>query len=155
MKDYHRISNSGKAIDIFLTIEGTILRLRTFILLSIISFALFVGVNFLSAMLPSAMPKQAVAGKRVWQKNNCVSCHSLFGNGGYSAVDLTHITAQRTPAELVEYFVDPPVMRPNKIRRHPALTHEEAQNLVQYLEFVNTIPTLGWPPEPRKAGGGS
>lgn len=37
-------------------------------------------------------------------------------------------------------------MRPNKYTHHPALDEADAKNLVQYLEFVHTIPTLGWPP---------
>lgn len=41
-------------------------------------------------------------------------------------------------------------MRPNKYTRHPALDEEDAKNLVHYLEFIYTIPTLGWPPEPQK-----
>lgn len=131
------------------------MKLRTFLLLSILSLGLFVAVTLISARLPSPMPEQAAAGKKVWQRNNCVSCHTLFGNGGYAADDLTNITAKENPAQLVEYLVQPPVMRPNKYRRHPALKETEAENLVQYLEFVQTIPTLAWPPQPEKAGSGS
>lgn len=143
-------------ISIYLAeMEGTVLKFRTFILLSALSFGLFVAVNLLSARLPSPIPEQAAAGKRVWQKHNCVSCHTLFGNGGYIADDLTHITTNKNPSELVEYLVQPPVMRPNKYKHHPALAEEDARNLVQYLEFVNSIPTLGWPPKPEKTGSGS
>ncbi len=98
------------------------------------------------------MPEQAVAGKHVWQRHNCVSCHTLFGNGGYAGDDLTHITGKMTPSQVVEYLVQAPVMRPNKYTHHPALDEAEADNLVQYLEYVDTIPTLGWPPQPEKAG---
>lgn len=97
------------------------------------------------------MPEQAVAGKLVWQRNNCVSCHTLFGNGGYTADDLTHVTTKETPSYLINYLVEPPVMRPNKLTHHPALNAVDAENLVNYLEFVQTIPTLGWPPQREKA----
>ncbi|WP_407313004.1 c-type cytochrome [Desulfosporosinus sp. SB140] len=128
------------------------MKLRTFILLSIISFGLFVGATLISARLPSPIPEQAVAGKLVWQKHNCVSCHTLFGNGGYVAEDLTHIVVKETPSYLIQYLVEPPVMRPNKYTHHPALNKEDAENLVQYLKFVDTIPTLGWPPQQEKEG---
>lgn len=99
------------------------------------------------------MPEQAATGKIVWQRHNCVSCHTLFGNGGYAAEDLTHIVTKENPTQLVEYLVQAPVMRPNKYRRHPALDEADAENVVLYLEYVHTIPTLGWPPQPQKAGG--
>jgi Cytochrome c. len=92
------------------------------------------------------MPEQAIAGKLVWQRNNCVSCHTLFGNGGYAADDLTQVTSKETPSYLINYLVRPPVMRPNKVTHHPALDEMDAENLVHYLEFIQTIPTLGWPP---------
>ncbi|WP_434511083.1 c-type cytochrome [Desulfitobacterium sp. AusDCA] len=131
------------------------MKLRTFIWLSFLSFGLFVAVNLLSARLPSAIPEQALAGKQVWQTHNCISCHTLFGNGGYIGDDLTRITTKKKPSELIEYLVNPPVMRPNEYKHHPALPEEDAINLVQYFEFVNKIPTLGWPPKPQKTGGDS
>ena len=109
------------------------------------------GVTLISARLPSPIPEQAVAGKLVWQRHNCVSCHTLFGNGGYVGDDLTNITVKETPAYLINYLVQPPVMRPNKYTHHPALDETDAINLVRYLEFVHTIPTLGWPPQQEKA----
>lgn len=130
--------------------EGNLLKLRTLLLLSALSFGLFVGVTLISARLPSPIPEQAVAGKLVWQRHNCVSCHTLFGNGGYVGDDLTHITAKETPSYLINYLVQPPVMRPNKYTHHPALDEADAENLVHYLEFVHTIPTLGWPPQREK-----
>jgi nitric oxide reductase subunit C len=112
-------------------------------------------VNLLSTGLPSAIPEQAIEGKRVWQRHNCVSCHTLLGNGGYVGDDLTHVTTTIKPSALIEYLVNPPVMRPNKYKRHPSLAREDAHALVQYFNFVNKIPTLGWPPQSKKAGSGS
>ena len=110
------------------------------------------AVTLISARLPSPIPEQAVAGKFVWQRHNCVSCHTLFGNGGYVGDDLTKITAKETPSYLINYLVQPPVMRPNKYTHHPALDETDAEDLVRYLEFVDTIPTLGWPPQREKVG---
>lgn len=127
------------------------MKLQTFLLLSILSFGLFVAITLISARLPSPIPEQAVAGKLVWQRHNCVSCHTLFGHGGYAADDLTHITVKETSSYLINYLLQPPVMRPNKYTHHPALDEVDAENLVHYLEFVHTIPTLGWPPQQEDA----
>ncbi|MDQ7093672.1 cytochrome c [Desulfosporosinus sp. PR] len=128
------------------------MKLRTFLLLSIVSFGLFAGITLISARLPSSIPQRAVAGKLVWQRHNCVSCHTLFGDGGYAAEDLTHIVAKKAPSSLIHFLVEPPVMRPNNYTRHPALAEADAANLVDYLEFVDTIPTLGWPPQQGEEG---
>ncbi|EHQ92047.1 c-type cytochrome [Desulfosporosinus youngiae] len=125
------------------------MKLRTFLLLGTLSFVLFVAITLVSSRLPSPMPESAVAGKLVWQRNNCVSCHTLFGHGGYEGDDLTHITAKVKSSYLINYLVQPPLMRPNKHTHHPSLNEEDAHNLVNYLEFVHTIPTLGWPPQPK------
>lgn len=131
------------------------MKLRTLLVISALSLGLFAAINLLSARLPSPIPKQAAEGKRVWQRHNCISCHTLFGNGGYAGDDLTQITVKMNPPQVVEYLINPPVMRPNKYRHHPALNKVEAEKLVQYLEYVETIPTLGWPPQYEKTGGGS
>lgn len=124
------------------------MKARTFVILTLVSLGGFLGASLISMRLPEPMPEQAVAGKHVWQAHNCVSCHTLFGNGGYIGDDLTHISAQKNPEELINFFINPPVMRPNTKKLHPALTKDEALHLAAYLQFINNIPTLGWPPEP-------
>lgn len=38
-----------------------------------------------------SIPKEALTGKSLWQKKNCIACHQLYGLGGYLGADLTHI----------------------------------------------------------------
>jgi nitric oxide reductase subunit C len=38
----------------------------------------------------SAPTVQATAGWHTWQKNNCQSCHQIYGLGGYMGPDLTN-----------------------------------------------------------------
>jgi nitric oxide reductase subunit C len=35
------------------------------------------------------------AGKIVWQKYNCQSCHQIYGLGGYLGPDLTNVVSQK------------------------------------------------------------
>ena len=46
-------------------------------------------------------------GKNVWHKNNCINCHTLFGEGAYYAPDLTKITQHRGDAYLTAFLRDP------------------------------------------------
>ncbi|RZA21521.1 MAG: cytochrome c, partial [Proteobacteria bacterium] len=43
-------------------------------------------------------------GKDVWHKNNCINCHTIFGEGAYYAPDLTKITKLRGEAYLTAYM---------------------------------------------------
>ena len=124
------------------------MKLGTFVIISVFSFGAFILTNFFSIQLPGTMPQQAVLGKRVWQSHECVSCHTLFGNGGYIGDDMTNIVSKRSSQELLDFMTHPPVMRPNHKKLHPGLTLKETKNLISYLEFVHRIPTLGWPPKP-------
>lgn len=105
-----------------------------------------------SSLLSYPMSDESTHGKQVWQEYNCISCHALFGNGGYSADDMTHIVGKRSTQEIITFLVDPPVMRPNHKRRHPKVSKVEAQKLVEYFILLDKIPTLGWPPTAQEPG---
>ncbi|MFZ3100640.1 MAG: c-type cytochrome [Desulfitobacteriaceae bacterium] len=129
------------------------MKLGTFALISILSMGGFIWANYSSIQLSRPIPEEAVLGKRVWQTHQCVSCHTLFGNGGYNGDDLTNIVSKRSSKELLDFMTKPPVMRPNHQRLHPGLSLQETKNLISYLEIVHKIPTLGWPPEPNRREG--
>ena len=57
--------------------------------------------------MPPRSRRTVIAGKDVWHKNNCINCHTLFGEGAYYAPDLTKITAQRGAAYLRAFLKDP------------------------------------------------
>lgn len=128
------------------------MKLRGFMIFSALSLGGFAFLCWQSVKLPYQMPEEATQGKQVWQTYNCISCHTVFGDGGYNGDDMTHIVSKRSSKELINFFVNPPVMRPNHKRTHPKVSQEEAQNLVQYFKFIDKIPTLGWPPDAYKQG---
>lgn len=39
------------------------------------------------------VPEEVNAGWEVWQKNNCQTCHQLYGLGGYMGPDLTNMSS--------------------------------------------------------------
>lgn len=130
------------------------LKLKTFILISVLSFILFALSIKFSSILDNPMSEEAITGKMVWQKHNCVSCHTLLGNGGYVGRDLTHVLETRSPDYLMDYFMNPPVIPPNRKETHPPLSKIETAFLTAYFEYIRTIPTLGWPPKPKEREGG-
>ena len=123
-----------------------------FVATSLVAFAAFIVVMAISIRGPAGRrpSEAAIEGKKAWQRRGCVECHTIFGNGGYNAPDLTREVSGRGVPWISHFLQDPPVMRPGTRERHPALNPDEAQSLIEYLKHLDRIVTPGWPPEPAK-----
>ena len=98
-------------------------------------------------------------GKDVWHANNCINCHTLFGEGAYYAPDLTKITKLRGEAYLQAYMRDPSKFYDeNKHRRlmpKQDLSDKDITDLIAFLEWVSNVDNQGWPPRPILVTGAS
>lgn len=95
------------------------------------------------------------AGYRVWHANGCEGCHTLYGQGGAFAPDLTHIVSQRGPEYLREFMANPGAFHPGE-RAMPrlGLTAREIGSLLVFFEWVESH-AAGWPPRPIQVSGGA
>lgn len=101
-------------------------------------------------------------GKLTTQAKNCMSCHTLLGNGSYYAPDLTKswidpawkdggimmgMTGTATREEALAAFLQNPDKYPSHSRRMPNLgiTAEEAKGVVAFLKHMSSIDTNGFP----------
>lgn len=102
---------------------------------------------------------QVIAGKDVWHKNNCVNCHTLFGEGAYYAPDLTKITKLRGEQYLQAYMRDPSKFydeqRHRRLMPKQDLSDADITNLISFLEWVSNVDNQGWPPRPLLVTGAS
>jgi nitric oxide reductase subunit C len=91
-------------------------------------------------------------GKDVWHENNCINCHTLFGEGAYYAPDLTKITKLRGEAYLTAYMKDPSQFYDEKRHRRlmpkQNLTDDDIRSLISFLDWVSNVDNQGWPPRP-------
>ena len=91
-------------------------------------------------------------GKDVWHKNNCINCHTLFGEGAYYAPDLTKITKHRGDAYLTAYMRDPSKFydetRHRRLMPKQDLSEMEIADLISFLDWVSNVDNQGWPPRP-------
>jgi nitric oxide reductase subunit C len=91
-------------------------------------------------------------GKDVWHKNNCINCHTLFGEGAYYAPDLTKIAQQRGAQYLQAYLRDPSKFyderRHRRLMPKQDMTDAEIADLVAFLDWVSKVDNQGWPPRP-------
>jgi hypothetical protein len=89
-------------------------------------------------------------GKDVWHDNNCINCHTLFGEGAYYAPDLTKITQLRGAAYLQAYMKNPADFYDEETHRRlmpkQDLTDENITDLIAFLDWVSKVDNQGWPP---------
>jgi nitric oxide reductase subunit C len=102
---------------------------------------------------------QVIAGKDVWHKNNCINCHTLFGEGAYYAPDLTKITKLRGEQYLQAYLRDPSKFydeqRHRRLMPKQDLSAADITNLISFLDWVSNVDNQGWPPRPLLVTGAS
>ena len=98
-------------------------------------------------------------GKDVWHKNNCINCHTLFGEGAYYAPDLTKIAQQRGAAYLQAYLRDPSKFydeqRHRRLMPKQDMSDGEIADLVAFLDWVSRVDNNNWPPRPLLVTGAS
>lgn len=95
---------------------------------------------------------EVIEGKHVWHRNNCINCHTLFGEGAYYAPDLTKITKQRGEAYLTAFLQDPSRFYSEEVHRRimpdPNLDDTEIRQVIAFLDWVAEVDNQGWPPRP-------
>ncbi len=96
-------------------------------------------------------------GKHVWEKNSCINCHTLLGEGAYFAPELGNVWTRYGGREnpdaarqgLKAWIKAQPLKVPGR-RQMPAfdLSEEELDDLVEFFRWTDSINTQNWPPHP-------
>ncbi len=103
------------------------------------------------------MSSEAARGMDIWRARNCEGCHTLYGQGGSYAPDLTHIYSQRGDDYLIEFLLNPGAFHPDQ-RAMPrfGLTKSETSDLLAFLKWVGEQDVAAnWPPNPILVSGGA
>lgn len=101
------------------------------------------------------MSAQVVHGKEIWEANNCMGCHTIFGEGAYYAPELTKVIDRRGEAWIRMFIKDPEAMYPGRRKMVKYdFTEEEIDALIAFFTWVGKVDTNGFPAEPdmRPAG---
>jgi nitric oxide reductase subunit C len=123
-----------------------------------IASALFLGLTIDShAQFGKLTNAQSITaevdlGNKVWHDNNCINCHTLFGEGAYYAPDLTKITKLRGEAYLKAYLRDPSKFydeqKHRRLMPRQDLSEADISGLIAFLDWVGNVDNQGWPPRP-------
>jgi nitric oxide reductase subunit C len=125
-------------------------------------FAIFLGLTAHSHYYirtvstdETTLTEGVARGKHVWEKNSCINCHTILGEGAYFAPELGNVMkrwgVQDDPAAATDMLKNWMNSMPTGIpgRRqmpHFILTDDEFRNLADFLLWTNKIRTQNWPP---------
>jgi nitric oxide reductase subunit C len=93
-------------------------------------------------------------GKRVWENNNCIGCHTILGEGAYYAPELGNAFIRLGNSDektfktyLSAWMKAQPLAVPDR-RKMPQfnLTKKEIDDLADFLIWTSKIDTQSWPP---------
>ena len=136
-----------------------------FFLGTLVCMAVFLGLTVHTmSTIPEfthseALTAEVVAGKKVWEKHDCIGCHTLIGEGSYYAPELKDVYSRKGPAYLRAFLKDPVAVwfggaeaaRGRRKMPNLHLTDTEIERLIAFLAWVDRIDTHGWPPRAEAA----
>lgn len=95
------------------------------------------------------MTAEVVRGKGIWDKSNCMGCHTILGEGGYYAPELTKVVQRRGKEWIAIFLADPQAMFPGE-RKMVNYHFDDGQtrDVIAFLDWIGGIDTNGFPPKP-------
>ncbi|MNK65711.1 Nitric oxide reductase subunit C [compost metagenome] len=95
------------------------------------------------------MTEAVVRGKHLFDKNNCMGCHTILGEGAYYAPELTKVYERRGPDWMKLFLKDPQAMYPGERKMTQYhLQDQEIDDLVAFFKWIGEIDLNGFPAKP-------
>ena len=96
------------------------------------------------------MTAEVVRGKEIWDQSNCMGCHTILGEGGYYAPELTRVVKRRGVEWIAIFLKDPEAMFPGE-RKMVNYHFDDAQisDVIAFLGWIGEIDTQGAPARAR------
>ena len=123
---------------------------------SLFFILVFIGLTFhTERVLPERdhrenITPEVVLGKKVWEDNNCIGCHSLLGEGAYFAPELGNVYKRydNSTEAIIGFIKSRPVDGIPGRRSMPQfnLSDEELKAVAEFLKWTSEINTSNWPP---------
>lgn len=123
---------------------------------TVVTFLIFLSLSWrtLSKDVPAKthvenLTPQVVAGKHLWENNNCMGCHTILGEGAYYAPELTKVYERRGEAYMKAVLTSKTPWQPRG-RKMVAygFTDQQAADLIAFLKWIGETDLNGFPPKP-------
>lgn len=118
---------------------------------TLVTFLIFIGLTVFSLSKAQDqtnhenITESVVRGKRIWEKNNCMGCHSLFGEGAYYAPELTKVVERRGEAYIKATLMSPVAWQPNgrKMVKYN-MSEADANDVVEFFKWAGEVDLNGF-----------
>jgi nitric oxide reductase subunit C len=130
---------------------GSIFFVLIFIALTVQSHRYIVTKSTAGMELSEAV----VLGKHVWEKNSCINCHTLHGEGAYFAPEVGNVMTRwdvlddsEEAYEMLDGWMKSQPSGVEGRRQMPFfdLTEEETRGRAEFLRWADQTDTQNWPP---------
>jgi ubiquinol-cytochrome c reductase cytochrome b subunit len=98
-----------------------------------IGFLTIMGAKAPIVNAPAVTSPSVLAGRILYDKNGCASCHSIQGRGGKIGPELSHVGGKRDADWLMRHFKDPQALSPGSIMPKVMLEEKELKELTDYM----------------------
>ncbi len=95
------------------------------------------------------LTEQVAHGKKLWEENNCIGCHTLLGEGAYFAPELGNVYQRLGgKAGIIGFIQSRPKEGIPGRRSMPQFNFsaEELEAIAEFLKYASEINTADWPP---------
>lgn len=118
---------------------------------TVVTFLIFIGLTIYSFMPAndqsnySKIDKKVIRGKEIWESNNCMGCHTLLGEGGYYAPELTKVIDRRGEGYVKAVLMSPIPWAPKgrKMVKYN-MNEADAEAVIAFLKWNGEIDLNGF-----------
>ena len=118
---------------------------------TVVTFLVFIGLTIYSFMPKNdqtyheKIDAKVIRGKEIWESNNCMGCHTILGEGGYYAPELTKVIERRGEG-YVKAVLQSPIPWGPKGRKMVCykMNDADASAVVAYFKWIGDINLNGF-----------
>ena len=117
-----------------------------------VTFAIFIGLTVYSLkQVQTKIPEDVARGKHIWEKNNCMGCHTIMGEGAYYAPELTNVIKRRGEDYVRGVLKATTPWQPNG-RKMVAygMNDQDANDMIAFFKWVGNLDLNGFEKVDRK-----
>ena len=91
------------------------------------------------------MTAEVIAGRTIWDKNNCMGCHTLMGEGAYYAPELTNVIERRGEDYVKGVLMSQQPWQPRGRKMVAyAMSEQEANDIISFFKWITEIDLNGF-----------
>jgi len=118
---------------------------------TVVTFLVFIGLTIYSFMPKNdqtyhdKIDAKVIRGKEIWESNNCMGCHTILGEGGYYAPELTKVIERRGEGYVKAVLQSPVPWSPKgrKMVKYQ-MNDADAEAMIAYFKWIGNIDLNGF-----------